>query len=79
MKYRLRNIDCAVCASKIETELKKIDQFKNASVDPALSTSSQLIITAFPPSNPLFGLSAQSKIMSAVTFGAQFALIIMLF
>jgi len=38
MKYRLKNIDCAVCASKIETELKKVDQFKNASVDSALNT-----------------------------------------
>lgn len=38
MKYRLKNIDCAVCASKIEKELKKVDQFKNASVDPALNT-----------------------------------------
>jgi len=38
MEYRLKNIDCAVCASKIETELKKVDQFKNAYVDPALNT-----------------------------------------
>ncbi len=38
MKYRLKNIDCAICASKIENELKKIDKFKNASVDPALNT-----------------------------------------
>jgi len=38
MKYRLRNIDCAVCASKIENELKKVAKFKNASVDSALNT-----------------------------------------
>jgi len=38
VKYRLKNIDCAVCASKIEKELKKIDKFKNASVDAALNT-----------------------------------------
>ncbi|NNG26957.1 MAG: heavy metal translocating P-type ATPase, partial [Ignavibacteriaceae bacterium] len=38
MKYRLKNVDCAVCASKIETELKKLDKFKNASVDSALNT-----------------------------------------
>jgi Cd2+/Zn2+-exporting ATPase len=38
MKYRLRNIDCAVCASKIENELKKVAKFKNASVDSTLNT-----------------------------------------
>ncbi len=38
MKYRLKNIDCAVCASKIENELKKVAKFKNASVDSALNT-----------------------------------------
>jgi Cd2+/Zn2+-exporting ATPase len=38
VKYRLKNIDCAVCGSNIENELKKVDKFKNASVDPALNT-----------------------------------------
>jgi len=38
VKYRLKNIDCTVCASKIETELKKLDKFKNASVNSALNT-----------------------------------------
>ncbi|MEE9449326.1 MAG: heavy metal translocating P-type ATPase, partial [Ignavibacteriaceae bacterium] len=38
MKYRLKNIDCSVCASKVEKELKKYDKFKNASVDSALNT-----------------------------------------
>ncbi|MBT8387093.1 MAG: cation transporter, partial [Ignavibacteria bacterium] len=38
MKYRLKNIDCSVCASKIENELKKVAKFKNVSVDSALNT-----------------------------------------
>lgn len=37
-KYQLKNVDCASCASKIENELKKLEDVKFVSVDFATST-----------------------------------------
>ena len=37
-KYQLKNIDCALCAAKIENGLKKLDDVKFVSVDFATST-----------------------------------------
>jgi Zn2+/Cd2+-exporting ATPase len=33
-KYKIKNLDCAVCANRIELELNKQDDVKQASVDP---------------------------------------------
>jgi Zn2+/Cd2+-exporting ATPase len=36
-KYKLKNVDCAVCASKVEDALRSLDEVKNVSVDPVNS------------------------------------------